>query len=122
MISPTVYANSAEPSSLVVIVNFPPDDLVLTLRLEDGNEIELPKIQTAWEAQYSFSRGMIVRPAASLENATLIAAWDDTAFEYTLPESMLSHYNNILTLDIRSQTFANGQTFARSAILLKDSS
>jgi len=114
----TVYANSAEPPGLIMIVDSPPDDLTVSLKFEDGSVVELDKTKTAWEAQYRFIYGMITRSVTSLESATLIAAWDDTGFECALLGSMLNRYNNILTLDIRSQTVSNGQTFARSAALV----
>lgn len=121
MLVPAASANSAEPPRLVVIVNSPPADLTLSLRFEDGGmqeAVELYRNQTAWEAQYSFSYGMVSSFRPSLENVTLIAVSGGKTFECPLPVSMLDSYDNVITLDFEKQTVTNGQTFARSFTLV----
>lgn len=116
-----IYANSAEPPRLVVIVNFPPEDLKLYLRFEDGSmqeAIELLKTKTAWEAQYRFRYGMLSMEKPSLENVTLIAKSSEKNFEYMLEPFMLNSYNNVITLDFTNEIITNGKTFTRTVTLV----
>lgn len=122
ILSSTAYANSAEPPCLTVVVSFPPDDLTLSIRFADGNEtgaILLKKEQKAWEAYYRFFYGMARTSRASLnEDATLIVESSEKSFECSLPVSTFNRYNNLLTLDFKSQNVVLGQHPLRTPLLI----
>jgi len=121
ILSTTVYANSAEPPCLTVIVSFPPDDLNLSIRFADGNETDailLKKEQKAWETYYRFFYGMANTSKASIKDAILIVNSSEKSFEYPLPTSTFKQYNNLLTLDIKNENISVGQQPFRSALLI----
>ena len=112
---PAVYANSAEPPGLVVIVDNPPDDLTLSLRFGESapETVELSKTQTAWEAQYRFFYGAAAVQKSELVHVSLIASSGGHTSAYPIPEGMLNRYNTIMTFDFNKGTIQNGQTFGR---------
>lgn len=112
-----VLANSAEPPRLIVIVNMPPADLTLSVRLTDGSEIELMRQDKAWESRFVLASHLF-RQNPSIKGAALIVHSSEKNFEHPLPDDMLDRYNNVLSLNVRNETFTDGQTFARSAILV----
>jgi len=122
ILSSTAYANSAEPPCLTVVVSFPPDDLTLSIRFADGNETDailLKKEQKAWETYYRFFYGMAKTSRASLnEDATLIVESSEKSFECSLPVSTFNRYNNLLTLDFKSQNVVLGQHPLRTPLLI----
>ncbi len=120
VMSPMAHANSSAPPRLTVIVGFPPDDLQLSLRFEEGDEsatVQLHKIQTAWETQYRFTIAML-HTNMSLQNATLVAVSRSKSFECPLPASALSKYDNVVSLDFTRQTVTDGQTLGRGVSLV----
>lgn len=117
----TAFANSAEPPGLTVIVAFPPDNLILSIRFADGsvtNAVQLQKEKKAWESYYRFFYGMVASSRPSLEGATLIVQSSENNFECSLPESAFGQYNNLLTLNVENQSIAVGQSPARRILLI----
>lgn len=112
---PAVYANSAEPPGLIVIVNNAPDDLTLSLRFgESGSEtVELTKKQTAWETQYRFFYGASGLYNPDLDHAALIVSSGGDTSAYPISEKLLKRYNTVITFDYVKGTIRDGQTFAR---------
>ena len=121
MLTPVVYSNSAEPPGFTIIVSFPPDDLSLSIRFSDGsisNPIVLQKEQKAWESYYRFFYGMVGSKRPSFEGVTIIVQSNEINFEYSLPESSFSQYNNLLTLHLENRSITEGQSFVRLFLLV----
>lgn len=117
----TAFANSAEPPNLTVIVSFPSNDLTLSIRFANGNitdAVQLQKEQKAWEAYYRFFYGMVASTRPSLDGATLIVHSSQKSFECPLPSSAFSQYNNLITLNIENENIIEGQSLARSMLLV----
>jgi hypothetical protein len=114
-------ANSAEPPSFTVIVIKPPTDLSLTLQFPDGMQTEplvLSKEEKAWEAYYRFFYHSYPGGEKSLEGSVLIVKYDGDRFQCDLPSESFNTYNNLLTLDISTQTIAMGQPAWRIPTLI----
>jgi hypothetical protein len=121
-LTPVVFANSAEPPGLTVLVTFPPDDLELSLRFDDGETAEaipLRMERKAWEAYYRFHYYMDGRiERGSFENAVLVAQSSERSFECSMPDYSFGYYNNLITLNMTDETIAAGQTPGRTALLV----
>ncbi len=116
-----IYANSAEPPCLTVIVSSPAEDLTLSIRFADGNEsnpVVLKKEQKAWEAYYRFFYHMSNYSKFYLEDATLIVNSTEKNFELKLPETSFDQYNNLLTLDLNTEKVVVGQSPYRTPLLV----
>lgn len=105
-------ANSAEPPSLVIIVQNPPEDLSIALSSED----DMPKAtvrHVAWEGYFVFySRDMRYDG-----DYIFIVTVDGESFECTL-DGPLEGYNNVATLDIKNRELVSGKQPFRSALLV----
>lgn len=115
-----VYANSAEPPGLTVVVYLPPDDLTIAVRFADGSitdAVQLQKEQKAWEVYYRFFYdGMSSK--LSLDGSTLIVSSSKKSFEISLSTETFGLYNNLITLDFKNESISNGQTPFRSFLLI----
>ncbi|MDR2848869.1 MAG: hypothetical protein LBV39_07185, partial [Bacteroidales bacterium] len=128
------WANSAEPPVMVVLVEFAPDDLQLSIKLQGAmqNEyeqaidtvviIELDKRQTAWETVFKcypwMKNGNFLRFRDTVPvNATLMVTSAHSTFECPLSLSTWS-YHNFFTLNLKTQALTNGQTTGRMTILV----
>jgi len=108
----TAIANSAEPPSLVILINNPPDDLSIVL-VSNENQPEAIIRRVAWEGYYVFySRDMQDRDKYTFKVTT-----EGKSFECTLNEP-LQHYNNVATLDLTDQTLTPGKYALRSVLLV----
>ncbi len=108
----TVSANSAEPPSLVILVNNPPDDLSIVL-VSGENRSEAIVRRVAWEGYYVFySRDM----QADGEYTFRVTA-NGESFERTL-DMPLKRYNNVVTLDLSGRKLTPGKYPFRSALLV----
>lgn len=116
-----VGANAAEPPGFTVIVTNPPDDLSLFLLPAGINRteaIELYKEQKAWETYFSFFYHM---PALTIDNfggAAILVQSGDDSFECPLPADSFSRYNNLLTLDLDTESLEAGQSALRVTFLI----
>ncbi len=125
VLPPIVYANAAEPPSFTVIVSNPPEDLSLSLQFSDGeqvNALELKKEKKAWEAYYRFFYHMTPsgrdRLKDGLKNAMLIVESSRQNFEVPLTGDTFGMYNNLLTLDMETESLTVGQPSQRVPLLI----
>lgn len=85
----TASANSAEPPSLVILINNPPDDLSIVLISKDNQAAARVK-RVAWERYYAFySRDMKFDGVYTLKVTT-----NGESFECSINEP-LQHYNYV---------------------------
>lgn len=108
----TIYANSAEPPSLIIIVNNPPEDLSIVM-ISNESEPVANTIKTAWEGYYLFYS---VDMQAN-DDYTFRVETNSTSFECTFSEP-LRKYNEVLTLDLSNQELKYGEYQFRSVILV----
>lgn len=116
-----IYANSAEPPGFIVIVTNPPDDLTLSLKFPDDSRkdaIELRKEKKAWETYYRFFYNMYPLKDYKLSDVVLIVESNEQSFECSLPVDTFNKYNNLLTLDLKTETLKTGQSPYRVFILV----
>ncbi|MEG0775442.1 hypothetical protein [Clostridium sp.] len=105
-------ANSAEPPSLVILINNPPEDLSITL-ISNRNPPEAKVRKVAWEGYYVFySRDMQVNGVYTFKVTT-----KGESFERTI-STPLQHYNNVFTLDMLNRELTPGKYQFRSMILI----
>lgn len=108
----TASANSAEPPSLVILVNNPPDDLSIVL-LSDENQPEATVRRAAWEGYYVFY-------AWDMRNADeyrFRVTAKGESFECTL-DAPTRRYNNVATLDISDRELTPGEYPYRAVLLV----
>lgn len=112
LISVTTYANSAEPPSLVILINNPPDDLSIVM-MSNENQPEAKVRRVAWEGYFAFySSDMQVNG-----NYVFKVTSNGESFECTFNEP-LRRYNEVLTLDIATQELTRGKYPFRSVLLV----
>lgn len=105
-------ANSAEPPSLVILINNPPDDLSIVL-VSNKNQPEARVRRVAWEGYYAFySRDMKASGVYTFKVTTNVES-----FEYKL-DAPLQGYNNVFTLDLSNREFTPGKYPFRSVLLV----
>lgn len=105
-------ANSAEPPSLVILINNPPADLSIVM-ISNENQRSAIKRQVAWEGYYVFySRDM-----QDDDEYTFKITTNGESFECTL-DAPLQGYNNVVTLDIAGREFNPGTYSFRSVLLV----
>lgn len=108
----TALANSAEPPSLIILVNNPPEDLSIVL-ISNENQPEATFRRVAWEGYYVFySRHM-----HSNGEYTFKVTTNGESFECTLG-GVLKYYNNVATLDLPSHQLKMGKYPFRSVLLV----
>jgi len=108
----TVLANSAEPSSLVILVNNPPADLSIAL-VSGENYPEAAVRKAAWEGYYLFySRDL----RADSEYTFRVTASGES-FDCTL-DAPLQRYNNVFTLNLAEHRLTPGTYPFRSLLLV----
>lgn len=104
------HSNSAEPPSIVIIVNNPPENL--SISLEDT--MTKARVQKkAWEAQYSFYS----RDLSGKSSHTLIVS-NEAENDYYEIEVPVQSYRNIYTLDLKNRILTPGINPFRSVILV----
>jgi len=108
----TASANSAEPPSLVILINNPPDYLSIELISKD-NQVAGRVQRIAWEKYYAFySRDM-----KTDGEYTLKVTANGESFECSINEP-LQHYNNVYTLDLSNRKLSHGKAPIRSVVLV----
>lgn len=105
-------ANSAEPPSLVILINNPPDDLSIVL-VSNKNQPEAVVRRVAWEGYYVFYK----RDMQSGEKYTFKVTTNGESFECTL-DTPLKRYNNVVTLDLSNRELTSGIYPFRSVLLV----
>jgi len=121
--STVAYANSAEPPGFTVIVSNPPEGLSLSLRFADGEQTEaivLNKEQKAWETYYRFFYHMspTENHDLDLDGAVLIVQGNEKNFQCSLPAATFKTYNNLLTLNMETESLSIGQAPLRIPVLV----
>lgn len=109
----SVYANSAEPPALIVIMkNAPEDVLVSIISAETMKEGQKSKI--AWETYYAFYN----RDIGNNKEITLRVSGNGISYDQIVGKQYLTGYNSIVTLDFSAQTIAAGKLLSRSIFLV----
>lgn len=102
------FANSAEPPSLVIIVENPPEDFKMTLLSESGTN-DGRRYDYVGEVHYTFYyRDLNENRPTAVE----ITANGQTRI-VDLP-SLINRYHEVHTLDLDTLVFAPGETMTRS--------
>lgn len=112
ILSTTALANSAEPPSLVILVNNPPRDLSIAL-VSNGNQSEARVRRVAWEGYYAFYS----RDIQTNGKYTFKVTTNGDSFECTI-NPPLQHYNNVFTLNIPNRKLTPGTYPFRRALLV----
>ena len=93
----TALANSAEPPSLVILINNPPEDLSIVL-VSNENQPEAIVRRVAWEGYYVFySRDMQAGGKYTFKVTT-----NEESFECTLG-APLQYYNNVVKRKVQDR-------------------
>lgn len=106
------FANSAEPPSLVILINNPPEDLSIVM-ISNEKQPEAKVRRVAWEGYYVFYSSDMQANG----DYTFKVTSNRECFECTFSEP-LRGYNEVLTLDISSQELTYGKYPFRSALLV----
>jgi len=107
-----VYANSAQPPSLVILINNPPEDLSVTM-ISNAQQPEAIIRRVAWEGYYAFYS----REMKASSQYTFRVTTGGESFECSVV-GPLNEYNNVFTLDLAEQALTQGTYPFRSAILI----
>ncbi len=116
-----VFANSAEPPCLVVLVENPPEDLEITLEFDGGLSLDplpLHRVFKAWEGYYRFYGADGVEEPEGLTGARLLVETGGEGFAVPLDAETFFTYNNLLTLDLDTRTLETGQPWWRTPLLV----
>jgi hypothetical protein len=105
-------ANSAEPPSLVILVNNPPKDLYVTL-VSEGNQKDAKVHRVAWETYYIFYK----RDLQAGDMYTFRITVRGESFEASIP-ALPKQYNNVYTLDLSERGLTPGVYPLRSFLLV----
>ncbi len=117
-----ISANSSEPPMFTVIVNNAPEDLKLSLILDENvydKPILLDSYTKAWENYYRFfyhsyeSDDVYENVHGYLQVQT-----GDKTYQIDLPWNEFSMYNNLLTLDLEKQAITYGENAWRQPLLI----
>lgn len=112
MLPRTAFANSAEPPSLVILINNPPKDLKIVMVSNNSSPEAMVK-KVAWEVYYVFySRDMQKNNKYTFKVTT-----KSESFQCTL-EVPLESYNNVATLDLERKQLNPGKYPFRKALLV----
>lgn len=112
----SVSANSAEPPGMIIIVEDAPEDMTLTLQLPTPPEYE-PRVTRSVKLWETYYRIFYHITHEELRSAVLRVESSEGSFTCPLPEGMRNGYNNLLTLNFRTQTLSLGQRWWRQPLL-----
>lgn len=111
-----VSANSAEPPSIVILVNNPPKDLSIEL-VSGKYQAEGKQRRVAWEEYYVFySRDLMELQKSSAKSALRVTT-NGESFELIIKAPMQS-YNNVFTLNVKNRVLTPGKYPFRQALLV----
>jgi hypothetical protein len=107
-----IFANSAEPPSLIILINNPPEDLSIVM-ISNEEQPEAMVRRVAWEGYYVFYSSQM----QSDGEYTFKVTSNGKSFECTFTKP-IKRYNEILTLDLSSQKLSYGKYPFRSVLLV----
>jgi len=108
----TALANSAEPPSLVILINNPPDDLSIVL-VSNANQPEARVRRVAWEGYYAFYS----RDIKNGDMYTFKVTTNGESFECTLGAPLQHYHNNVVTLDVSNRELTPGKYLFRLTLV-----
>jgi len=104
-----VFANSAEPPCLTIVVVSAPDDLELALEdanYEEAYQLSKQKSVRGWETYFRFRYSHVTFPGkesaddVDLSELRLAVTTGGNTTLLDLPDQTFAHYNNVLLLDL----------------------
>ena len=104
-----VFANSAEPPCLTIVVVNAPDDLELALEdanYEEAYQLSKQKSVRGWETYFRFRYSHVTFPGkesaddVDLSKLRLAVTTGGNTTLLDLPDQTFAHYNNVLLLDL----------------------
>lgn len=104
-----VFANSAEPPCLTIVVVSAPDDLELALEdanYEEAYQLSKQKSVRGWETYFCFRYSHVTFPGkesaddVDLNQLRLAVTTGGNTTLLDLPDQTFAHYNNVLLLDL----------------------
>ena len=109
-------ANSAEPPGMIIIVENAPDDITLTLELQQEPEygIRIQESRQGWETYFRLYYGM---SADTLTGASIRVESSEKSFSCPIPADAGRRYNSLLTLNFKAETLTIGQRWWRQPAL-----
>lgn len=108
----TALANSAEPPSLIILINNPPKDLKIVMVSNNSSpEAEVKKV--AWEGYYVYYRTDMQKNS----KYTFEVTTKGESFQCLL-DVPLESYNNVATLDLERKQLTPGKYPFRKALLV----
>ncbi len=115
----SVQANSAEPPGLLIVVENAPEDMRLALRFDEHEIIELRAERKAWETYYRYYYHLSeARHEVDFTEAKLIVSSAEINFSCDLPAATFMTYNNLLRLNLKTQTVEIGLSPFRAPLLV----
>lgn len=121
----TALANSAEPPGIVILVSGAPEGLTISMaRTEEGMDepILLQEKRQGWEAYYRYYYHMDPYDGPyvekTLKSVVIHVKGGGYDFSLPLPSESFNSYNNLLTLDLETQTVTEGQPIWRIPVLV----
>ena len=109
----TVYANSAEPPALIVLIENAPEDISISVISSDALT-EGSKREMAWETYFAF----YYRDFAERDEILLLVSGNNISYETFINQEYLKGYNSIVTLDFENQHIYPGKLLSRTILLV----
>ena len=117
----STFANSAEPPGFTIIVLNSQEKLFLSLQLPNHNIADMRVVEgerKGWEKYYRLYYHFSSPQIKDLKDAVLVVKSGEKSFQCVLPDETFREYNNILTLDMQSETLTMGQAPLRVPVLV----
>ncbi|MTK09998.1 MAG: hypothetical protein F8N38_23345 [Hungatella sp.] len=117
----TAFANSAEPPGFTIIVLNSSEKICLSLKMSNQDVTDLEVVEgerKGWEKYYRLYYNHASSQVKDLKDAVLVVQSNKKSFQCALPEETFGRYNNILTLDMESETLTMGQSPLRVPALV----
>ena len=104
-----IQANSAEPPGLLIVVENAPEDMRLAIQFDEHEIIELRVERKAWETYYRYYYHLSeAQYDVDFTKAKLIVSSENINFSCDLPAAAFETYNNLLQLNLKTQTVEMG--------------
>ena len=123
-----VFANAAEPPCLTIVVVGAPEDLDVSLVDDEGAEdyqLRKRKSVRGWETYFRFTYSHVTLPGMidALDGFDLAALHlsvtvDGISFVCELPQAVCERYNNVVQLDVGTQTLKTDLYLGRMALII----